>query len=78
MKNIINMKRFVVAHNNYGFAYVREVIENPTDIQLGVFSTETEAYSFIETVDPQLEADWWEAEMEADAQWVAEMEAMEE
>ena len=69
------MKSFVVAHNNHGFAYVREVIENPTDCELGIFNTEAEALHFIETVDHQLEADWWEAEMEVDTQWVTEMES---
>lgn len=78
MGTVVNMKRFVVAHNNHGFAYIREAIENPTDCELGVFSTEAEALRFIETVDPELEAAWWEADMEADAEWLAELDAQAE
>lgn len=64
---------FVVAHNNHGYAYIREVLETSTtiycDCELGGFSTLAEAEQFVAEVDPQLEAEWLaerEAQFEAD------------
>ena len=55
---------FVVAHNNQGYAYIREVFASDTvvycDYELGTFKTLKQAESFVLKVDLTLEKEWLE------------------